>query len=166
MTKKHVTTEMKWNDWEYLKRLASPVKEVVDAVFDRCQEMDIVDIMSFTCNWNEEVVAQFYATFFVEDDGRTVHWFLGGKRLRYNMAQFSTLFGHTRSSNAYGSGYIVERDSSKVGLHDGNELETSKMHFMYDRAYGDIVYGQVKGLTPFYRLLNTLFWFTLTPRGG
>ena len=166
MTKKHVTTEMKWNDWEYLKRLASPVKEVVDAVFDRCQEMDLVDIMSFTCNWNEEVVAQFYATLFVEDDGRTVHWLLGGKCLRYNMAQFSTLFGHTRSSNAYGSGYIVERDSSKVGLHDGNELETSKMHFMYDRAYGDIVYGQIKGLTPFYRLLNTLFRFTLTPRGG
>ena len=26
--------------------------------------------------------------------------------------------------------------------------------------------GQVKGLTPFYRLLNTLFRFTLTPRGG
>ena len=82
MTKKHVTTEMKWNDWEYLKRLASPVKEVVDAVFDRCQEMDLVDIMSFTCNWNEEVVAQFYATLFVEEDGRTVHWLLGGKTLQ------------------------------------------------------------------------------------
>src|SRR6185312_7981164 len=40
------------------------------------------------------------------------------------------------------------------------------MHFMYDRAYGDIVLGQVKGLTLFYRLLITLFCFTLTPRGG
>ena len=40
------------------------------------------------------------------------------------------------------------------------------MHFMYDRAYGDIIYGQVKGLTSFYRLLNILFRFTLTPRGG
>ena len=59
------------------------------------------------------------------------------------MAQFSTLFGHTGSSIAYGGGYIVERDTSKVDLHDGNELEPSKMHFMYDRAYGDIVYGQV-----------------------
>ena len=35
MTKKHVTTEMKWIDWDYLKRLASLVKEVVDAVVDR-----------------------------------------------------------------------------------------------------------------------------------
>ena len=82
MTKKHVTKEMKWIDWEYLKRLASPVKEVVDVVYDRCHEMDLVDIMSFSCNWNEEVVAQFYATLFVEEDGRTVHWLLGGKKLQ------------------------------------------------------------------------------------
>ena len=61
---------------------------------------------------------------------------------------------------------IVNRDESKVDLHEGNELDPSKMHFMYDRAYGEIMLGQVKGLTPFYRLLNTLFRFTLTPRGG
>ena len=40
------------------------------------------------------------------------------------------------------------------------------MHFIYDVAYGDVVYGSVKGLTPYYRQLNTLFRFTLTPRGG
>ena len=57
MTKKHVTTEMKWINWNYLKGLASPLKEVVDAVYDRCQEMDLIDIMSFSCPWNEEVVA-------------------------------------------------------------------------------------------------------------
>jgi len=73
------------------------------------------------------------------------------------MAQFSILFGHTGNSVAYGGGYIVDRDDSKVDLHEGDELEPSKMQSMYDRAYGDIVLGQVKGLTPFYRLLNTLF---------
>ena len=60
----------------------------------------------------------------------------------------------------------MNRDDSKVDLHEGNELDPSKMHFMYDRAYGEIVLGKVKCLTPFYRLLNTLFRFTLTPRGG
>ena len=60
----------------------------------------------------------------------------------------------------------MDRDDSKVDLHEGNELDPSKMHFMYDQAYGEIVLGKVKGLTPFYRLLNTLFRFTLTPRGG
>jgi hypothetical protein len=32
----------------------------------------------------------------------------------------------------YGGGYIVGGDNSKVDLHEGNELEPSKMHFMYD----------------------------------
>ena len=82
------------------------------------------------------------------------------------MAQFSILFGHIGHSIVYGDGYLVDRDDSKVDLHAGNELEPSKMHFMYDRAYGYIVYGSVKGLTPFYRLLNTLIRFTLTPRRG
>jgi hypothetical protein len=146
--------------------LSSPVKEVVEAVYDRCSEMDLVEIMSFRCDWNEEVVAQFYATLFVEQDEQTIHWSIRGKRFRYNMAQFSILFGHAGDSTVYGGGYIVGRDNSKVDLHEGNEVEPSKMHFMYDRAYGDIVYGQIKGLTPYYKMLNTLFRFTLTPRGG
>ena len=50
----------------------------------------------------------------------------------------------------------MSRDDSKVDLHAGNELEPSKMHFMYDVAYGDVVYGSDKGLTPYYRLLNTV----------
>ena len=84
----------------------------------------------------------------------------------HTMAQFSWLFGHGGDQVFYGGSWVVNRDSSKVDLHEGNELDASRMHFMYDRAYGDIVLGQVKGLTPFYRLLNTLFRFTLTPRGG
>ena len=70
MTTKHVTTEMKWIDWNYLKGLASPLKEVVDAVHDWCQEMDLLGIMGFSCDWNEEVVAQFYATLHISDCGR------------------------------------------------------------------------------------------------
>ena len=50
ITMNHITTEMKWIDWNYLKRLASPLKEVVDVVYDRCQQMDLTEIMSFTCD--------------------------------------------------------------------------------------------------------------------
>ena len=110
-------------------------------------------------------MAQFYATLHISECGRIFQFLIGGKRFSYTMAQFSHLFGHTRDQVGYGGSYIVNRDESKVDLHEGNELGPSKMHFMYDRAYGDIVLGQVKGLTSFYRLLNTLFRFTLTPRG-
>ena len=74
----------------------------------------------------------------------------------HTMAQFSWLFGHGGDQVFYGGSWVVNRDSSKVDLHEGNELDASRMHFMYDRAYGDIVLGQVKGLTLFYRLLNSI----------
>ena len=122
MTMKHVTTEMKWIDWNYLRRLADLVKDVVDAVYTRCQEMDLVDIMSFQCNWNEEVVAQFYATLFIVENGRIIHWHLGGKMFTYNMADFSILFGHTGNSVFFGGNYIVNRDDSRLDLHEGSEL--------------------------------------------
>ncbi|RLN00945.1 putative copia-type pol polyprotein [Panicum miliaceum] len=48
MDKKHVTTEMRWVDWNFLRGVTSPVKEVVDAIFARCVEMDLVDIMRVT----------------------------------------------------------------------------------------------------------------------
>jgi hypothetical protein len=37
---------------------------------------------------------------------------------------------------------------------------------MYDRAYGNINYGHTSGLTPYYKMLNLLFRYTLCPRGG
>jgi hypothetical protein len=37
---------------------------------------------------------------------------------------------------------------------------------LYDRAYGNINYGHTSGLTPYYKMLNLLFWYTLCPSGG
>jgi hypothetical protein len=45
LSKKHITTEMKWINWNYLRTLSSPCKEVVDAVYDRCRQMGLIGIM-------------------------------------------------------------------------------------------------------------------------
>src|SRR6185312_9563275 len=97
---------MKWIDWNYLKGLASPLKELVDVVYDRCQEMDLVDIMSFSCPWNEEIVAQFYATLHISECGRIFQFLIGEKRFTYTMAQFSILFGHTGNQVGYVVGIL------------------------------------------------------------
>jgi hypothetical protein len=47
-----------------------------------------------------------------------------------------------------------------------NVLEDGELHYMYDSAYGDIKFGTIHGLTPYYKLLNQLFRFTLCPKGG
>ena len=93
MSYKHVTIEMKWIDWGYLRRLASLVKEVVDVVYTRCRDMDLVDIMSFQCHWNDEVVAQFYATLYVDREGKKFHWTIQGKPFSVNYNEFAEILG-------------------------------------------------------------------------
>ena len=61
-------------------------------------------------------MAQFYATLYIEENERVIHWNLGAKRFTYNMADFSTLFGHTGHSVFFGGSLVVSRDDSKVDL--------------------------------------------------
>ena len=72
-------------------------------------------------------MAQFYATLHISECGRIFQFLIGGKRFTYTMAQFSILFGHTGNQVGYGGRYIVDRDESKVDLHEGNELDPSKV---------------------------------------
>ena len=37
---------------------------------------------------------------------------------------------------------------------------------MYDSAYGKVVFGQTSGLTPYYKFMNQLFRYTLSPMAG
>jgi hypothetical protein len=45
-------------------------------------------------------------------------------------------------------------------------LDDGELHFMYDSAYSDIKFGTIHGLTPYYKLLNQLFRYTLCPKSG
>jgi hypothetical protein len=166
-TKNCITIEMKWVNWDYLKSILAPCNEAMDVVYDRCHEMGLLNIMNFSCDWNDEVVAQFYATLYVDDRKDVMHFTLGGKRFSIKMYEFASLFclGGVKEI-IYQGRSILEFDRDFVRLHDGNELEVSKMHFMYDKAYRKVHFGHAKGLSPFYKMLNQLFRFALIPRGG
>jgi hypothetical protein len=47
-----------------------------------------------------------------------------------------------------------------------NVLDDGELHFMYDSAYDDIKFGTIHVLTPYYKLLNQLFLYTLCPKSG
>jgi hypothetical protein len=47
---------MKSIKWEYLFEIDLPV---VREVQDVCRRIHLTSIMSFNCDWNEEVIAQF-----------------------------------------------------------------------------------------------------------
>jgi hypothetical protein len=151
---------MKWVDWNYLRAFPAPIKEISEVVHDRCKEMAVANLMSLSCDWNTEVVAKFYATLAVDEKHNEMHFALGGKRFYVPLLEFATIFKLCGVAN--NNDLIRNMDF----IHDGNELEVHKMRFMYDSAYGDIKLGESRGLTPFYKMMNQLFCFTICPRGG
>jgi hypothetical protein len=116
--------------------------------------------MGLSCDWSEEVVAQFYATLYVDNDENTMHFTLGGKRFSFTLNEFAMLFKLRGATTTH------QFSNDLVHLHSGYKLEVTKMKFMYDRAYGNIRYGHKSGLTPYYKMVNLLFRYTPTPRGG
>jgi hypothetical protein len=122
--------------------------------------MGIAYLMGLRSDYSQEVVAQFYATLYVDQDENEMHFTLGGKRFKISVHEFASLF------KLRGSTTTNQFSSDLFRLHSEDELEVTKMRFMYDRAYGNINCGHTSGLTPYYKMLNLLFRYTLCPRGG
>jgi hypothetical protein len=128
---------------------------VVGEVVNACNMMNLTSIMSFNLAWNVEIVAQFYATLYVDRATKTFYWTIQGKSFHVEYAYFASILG------------FPENDLTREKIHEvENVLDDGELHFMYDSAYGDIKFGTVHGLTPYYKLLNQLFHYTLCPKRG
>jgi hypothetical protein len=62
--------KMQYIDWDEIQQ-----KEERDfnKVMMTCDHFHLSDIMSFHYNWNEEVLTQFYATYFYDQQEDEVH---------------------------------------------------------------------------------------------
>ena len=49
--------------------------------------------MEFVHDWNSEVIAQFYATLFVEEEPRHMHWMLEGQWYSVDYDAFVAFLG-------------------------------------------------------------------------
>jgi hypothetical protein len=54
--------------------------------------------MSFNCDWNEEVVAQFSAILYVNRSTKTFHWTIQGKPFPVEYAQFASILGFSNAN--------------------------------------------------------------------
>ena len=68
-------------------------KASVDHAIAICQRTGVYEIMEFQHDWNTEVVAQFYATLFIEEDDRRMHWMLEGQWYSVDYDVFATHLG-------------------------------------------------------------------------
>jgi hypothetical protein len=77
LSKDHLTVDMKSIKWE-LRSLNTPA---VNDTIDICHAKGMTNVMAINYDWNEEVVAQFYANLYIRRETRTFHWLLQGKPL-------------------------------------------------------------------------------------
>jgi hypothetical protein len=92
LPKVRITTKMKWVDWPFLLDLPVPIEEVIQAVHTHCQYMGIAYLMGLCPDCSQKVVAQFYATFYVDQDENEMHFTLGGKRFKISISELASLF--------------------------------------------------------------------------
>jgi hypothetical protein len=142
---------MKSIKWDNLWSLNIPA---VNEAIDICHAKGLPSIMALNYDWNEEIIAQFYANLYVRRETKTFHWLLQGKPLFVSYERFAQILG------------FGEEDLGRPKLHGGEIPLDSEMDFMYDSMYGKVEFGTTHGMKSVYRMLNQLFHYTLTPKIG
>jgi hypothetical protein len=104
-----------------------------------CKRKNVYDIMGFAKSWNNEVVAQFYATcyFTTWKNDKIVHWMTEGKWSGITITEFAYLLG------------FDEEDLGRMKIHRDHYMDKVDMKFMYIPGQ-EWNFGRVNGMLPFY----------------
>jgi hypothetical protein len=136
MTKSKPVANSQWIDWVYMENKHDPIFNRVTAA---CKAKHLRDILAFKKDWNNEVIAQFYATIYFEEHGdtRKLHWMTESQWCEVSYAQFARLFGFGR------------KDASHPRIHLALKFEARKIKFMYPWSnQGN--FSETTNMLPFY----------------
>jgi hypothetical protein len=152
ISKSKLVTNSQWIDWAYMKSKHDPI---FNSVIAACMTKHLRDILAFKKNWNNEVIAQFYATVYFEEHGdtRKLHWMTESQWYEVSYAQFARLLCFGR------------KDASRQRIHTTLRLEARKIKFMYPKnKQGN--FGETTNMLFFYPYLKQLCRSIVTPREG
>ena len=154
MARENPVVEMKWIDWAYMRKKNN---EVFNQVMQVCHNKNLGDILALEYDWNEEVIAQFYATAFFGTTRKGtpyVKWLTEGVRHKISMAQFAEMLG------------LDEEDLNRPNIHSEAPLPMIKTKFMYAKDAPRTCMGSTHGLHPNYKVLYSIFRWSLLPKVG
>ena len=75
-SKKTKIIKMQYMDWDEMQEKEEPE---FDKVIKICDRFQLSDIMGFQHNQNEEVLAQFHATYYYDQTSDEIHWMTDGR---------------------------------------------------------------------------------------
>nr|AAS01928.1 hypothetical protein [Oryza sativa Japonica Group] len=137
MGRSHPVVEMKWLDWQYMSSKNN-------LVFNEY-------------SWNEEVIGQFYSTAFFGTTKKGLDfmkWTIQGQQYRVSMAQFVADLG------------LDDDDLSRPHIFVEVALSPTSTTFLYEKDAPKDCLGTTRGLRPYYRVLYSIFRWSLLPKVG
>ena len=90
LSRNPVVTKSQWIDWKHVREQENPSLDIAIAT---CQRIGVYQLMEFQYPYNSEVIAQFYATLFVEEEPRHMHWMLEGQWYSVDYTVFTGYLG-------------------------------------------------------------------------
>jgi hypothetical protein len=142
------TKEVNW-EWMATKNL------IFDKIKAACDELEMTQMMSFKYDWNEEIIYQFYATFYYDVAGQKLIWMTTGQWYKCTVCQFVWMLGLEHQ-------LTMELEAQ---IHTYNMLKLEEMQFMYTsgaKAHPPKIQNFLLELLTLHCLLRA----TLTPRIG
>lgn len=71
--------DMKWIEWEHIDSI-----DQFACVRERCAHLGLEQIMSYHCDWDSELIRQFYSTVHISSNKSSMTWMADGRRITTN----------------------------------------------------------------------------------
>jgi hypothetical protein len=142
---------IQWIHWAFLEKHKKDCPAFKD-VIDMCEYYGLKKIMNFWYDWNEEVVLQFYSTFFFHQNSSGITWMSDGTKYSISVGRFASILGLGASTK------------NPLNLHDGYVLGLSQMASMYETP--DFNTPTITNFKPEMIVLHRVIRKTFAPRAG
>jgi hypothetical protein len=113
----------------------------------------ITDLLQFRHNWNQEIIFEFYSTFFDDKKERIFMWMTNGRRFHVKLAQFAQILGLSSQldipKKLHSRWVMIPREMTPMYIQDGG-FQSPK----------------VEWLLPHFLVLHRMMKKTLAPRIG
>uniref|UniRef100_A0A8I6Y6W5 Uncharacterized protein n=2 Tax=Hordeum vulgare subsp. vulgare TaxID=112509 RepID=A0A8I6Y6W5_HORVV len=138
--------EMKWIDWDYIDSI-----DEFSCVRQRFAHVGLEKIISYHCDWDIELIRQFYSTVHISVDNSSITWMADGRRITTNKRAWEERFGIPRSVHTA----IIH---SEFLLHDDDK------RIMYTAP--ECTLGLTRGLSPLVSIANKIIKTTIYPKSA
>jgi phage terminase large subunit len=101
--------------------MAAKKNSIFNKIKATCDELEMMKMMSFKYDWNEEIIYQFYATFYFDATGQKMMWMIAGQQYDCTVHHFAQMLWLEHQLTM----------EPEARIHTYNVLKLEEMQFLY-----------------------------------